>query len=96
MYLAKKFAFVAILLVSSLLNLVYFWRVIETIYMKGEEGEEHSHASISSKDEIPLSMLIPVLTLASLCIIMGVLWLAEVTIPALNKVNAMFGLVVIR
>jgi multicomponent Na+:H+ antiporter subunit D len=93
---AKKFAFVAILLVSSLLNLVYFWRVIETIYMKGEEGEEHSHASISSKDEIPLSMLIPVLTLASLCIVMGVLWLAEITIPALNKVNAMFGLVVIR
>ena len=93
---AKKFVFVVILLVSSLLNLVYFWRVIETMYMKGEEGEEHSHVSISSRDEIPLSMLIPILTLASLCIVMGVLWLAEITVPILNKVNAMFGLVVIR
>ncbi len=93
---AKKFVFLVILLVSSLLNLVYFWRVIETMYMKGEEGEEQVHASISSRDEIPLSMLIPTLTLASLCIIMGVLWLAEITVPVLNKVNVMFGLVVIR
>jgi len=81
---------------SSLLNLVYFWRVIETMYMKREEGEEHPLDSISSKDEIPLSMLIPVLTLASLCIVMGILWLAEIAIPILNKVNVMFGLVVIR
>jgi len=87
---------VAILLVSSLLNLVYFWRVIETMYMKGKEGEEHSHTSISSRDEIPFSMLIPLLTLASLCIVMGVLWLAGITIPILDKVNAMFGLAVIR
>jgi hypothetical protein len=66
------------------------------MYMKREEGEEHSLAPISSKDEIPLSMLIPVLTLASLCIVMGILWLAEIAIPILNKVNVMFGLVVTR
>jgi multicomponent Na+:H+ antiporter subunit D len=93
---AKKFAFVAILLVSSLLNLVYFWRVIETMYMKREEGEEHAHASMNSRDEIPLSMLIPVLGLAFLCMVMGVLWLTGITIPILNKVNAMFGLMVVR
>jgi multicomponent Na+:H+ antiporter subunit D len=93
---ARKFVFVAVMLVSSLLNLVYFWRVIETMYMKGGEGEEHSHSSISPRDEIPLSMLIPVLGLASLCMVMGVLWLAGITIPILNKVNAMFGLVVVR
>ncbi|MCW3129590.1 MAG: proton-conducting transporter membrane subunit [Methanophagales archaeon] len=61
---AGKFVFVAIMLLSTLLNLVYFWRVIETMYMKREEGEEHSSSSV--KDEIPLSMLIPILTLASL------------------------------
>jgi multicomponent Na+:H+ antiporter subunit D len=93
---AKKFVFVAILLVSSLLNLVYFWRVIETMYMKREEGEEHAHVSMSSRDEIPLSMLIPILTLALLCIVMGILWLAGITIPILDKVNAIFGLAVIR
>ena len=90
---AKQFVFVAVLLLSSLLNLVYFWRVIETMYMKREEGTEHSPTSSSSKNELPLSMLIPVLTLASLCIIMGILWLTKIPIPILNKVNIMFGLV---
>jgi len=87
---AGKFVFVAIMLLSTLLNLVYFWRVIETMYMKREEGEE-SHSS-SSKDEIPLSMLIPILTLASLCIIIGILWLTEIPIPILDQVNSLFGL----
>jgi len=86
---AGKFIFVAVMLLSSLLNLVYFWRVIEMLYMRREEGEEHSS---SSKNEIPLSMLIPVLTLASLCIIVGVLWLTEIPIPILDQVNALFGL----
>jgi len=90
---AKKIVFVVIILLSSLLNLVYFWRVIETLYMKREEGKEHSSTSSSSKNELPLSMLIPVLTLASLCIIMGILWLTKIPIPILNKVNVMFGLV---
>jgi NADH:ubiquinone oxidoreductase subunit 5 (subunit L)/multisubunit Na+/H+ antiporter MnhA subunit len=66
------------------------------MYMKRGEGEEHAHASVSSRDEIPLSMLIPILTLASLCIVMGILWLSEITVPILNRVNAMFGLAVIR
>jgi multicomponent Na+:H+ antiporter subunit D len=86
---AGKFIFVAIMLLSTLLNLVYFWRVIETMYMKREEGEKYSS---STKDEIPLSMLIPVLTLAFLCIIVGILWLTEIPIPILDQVNSLFGL----
>jgi len=90
-----KSIFVAVLLISSLLNLVYFWRVIETMYMKRAEGENHSHASHESdvqKEEVPLGMLLPIWVLASLCIIMGVLWLANVPMPILNQVNSMFGL----
>jgi multicomponent Na+:H+ antiporter subunit D len=90
---AKQFVFVAVLLLSSLLNLVYFWRVIETMYMKIGEGPEHTHPSHISRDEIPLGMLIPVLTLSSLCIIMGILWLTKIPIPILNRVNVLFGLV---
>jgi multicomponent Na+:H+ antiporter subunit D len=91
---AKQFVFVAVLLLSSLLNLVYFWRVIETMYMKVEEGTGHAHpSSHSPRDEIPLSMLIPVWTLSSLCIIMGILWLTKIPIPILNRVNVLFGLV---
>ena len=86
-----KFVFVAVMLLSTLLNLVYFWRVIEIMYMKREEGEKEEHSS-SSKNEIPLSMLIPVLILASLCIIVGILWLTGIPLPILDQVNALFGL----
>src|SRR4030043_468962 len=90
---ANQFTFEAVLLLSILLNLVYFWRVIETMYMKVEEGTDHTHTSHIPCNEIPLSMLIPILILASLCIIMGILWLTKIPIPILNKVNVMFGLV---
>ena len=90
---AKKIVFVAIILLSSLLNLVYFWRVIETMYMKRAEGEEHSTSTHVSKDEAPFGMLAPILILASLCIIMGFFWLAKVPMPILNQINNMFGLV---
>ena len=92
---AKKFFFVAVLLLSSLLNLVYFWRVIETMYMKRGKEQDHSHASHGShvqREEIPFGMLSPIWVLASLCIIMGILWLANVPTPILNQVNSMFGL----
>jgi len=89
---AKQFVFVAVLLLSSLLNLIYFWRVIETMYMKAENGGDHAHPSHVSRDEVPLGLLIPVLTLSSLCILMGILWLTKIPIPILNRVNILFGL----
>lgn len=88
----KKIIFVAVLLLSSLLNLVYFWRVIETMYMKRAEGGDPSHSTLISKDEAPFWMLAPILTLASLCIVMGVLWLAKIPMPILDQVNSLFGL----
>ncbi|MDI7260357.1 MAG: monovalent cation/H+ antiporter subunit D family protein [Thermodesulfobacteriota bacterium] len=88
----RNFFFVAVLLISSLLNLVYFWRVIETMYMKQEGDGHHSHSLHGTREEIPPGMLIPILLLSSLCIVMGVLWLAQVPIPMLDQVNLMFGL----
>jgi len=90
---AKKFFFVGVMLLSSLLNLVYFWRVIETLYMKRAETGDHSHGSHIPREEVPLGMLLPILVLASLCIIMGILWLAKVPTPILDRVNILFGLV---
>ncbi|MGQ9508078.1 MAG: monovalent cation/H+ antiporter subunit D family protein [Thermodesulfobacteriota bacterium] len=87
---AKQFFFVAVLLLSSLLNLIYFWRVIETMYMKvKEEGHESSHYS---KNEIPMGMLFPIWILSSLCVLMGIFWLAKIPIPILDRVNLLFGL----
>ncbi len=88
----KGYVFVAVLLISSLLNLVYFWRVIETMYMKHEEGGHSIHGFHGAKEDVPLGMLIPILLLASLCIGMGILWLAKIPIPILDQVNLMFGL----
>ncbi|NWF91556.1 MAG: monovalent cation/H+ antiporter subunit D family protein [Syntrophaceae bacterium] len=96
---AKKFFFVPVLLLSSLLNLIYFWRVIETMYMKRVEGKDSAHTSHElhlQKEEIPLGMLAPIWVLASLCVIMGILWLANIPIPLLNQINSTFGLGGIR
>jgi len=90
---AGKGIFVAVLLLSSLLNLVYFWRVIETMYMRKEETEEQRHPSKILKDEVPFTMLLPIGVLGSLCILMGILWLAKIPIPILDQVNILFGLV---
>ena len=55
----KQFVFVVVLLLSSLLNLVYFGRVLETLYMKKSDDSGHAHSSSSQRNEIPTSMLIP-------------------------------------
>lgn len=94
---AGNFIFMAIILLSTLLNLVYFWRVIEILYMRvGEGGPHHEYAEPVKRDEIPLLMLIPILILGSLCIIMGVIWLMEIPItgayPIMDNVNKLFGL----
>jgi multicomponent Na+:H+ antiporter subunit D len=88
---AKQFLFVAVLLLSSLLNLIYFWRVIETMYMKTQGEEDHGSSSYS-KHEIPMGMLIPIWILSSLCILMGIFWLAKIPIPILDRINLLFGL----
>jgi multicomponent Na+:H+ antiporter subunit D len=87
----KQFVFVGVLLLSSLLNLIYFWRVIELLYMKVHEGE-HGHVVAVPREEVPWSMLLPILILSSLCILVGLLWLTKIPIPILDEVNAMFRL----
>ncbi|MBN1455188.1 MAG: monovalent cation/H+ antiporter subunit D family protein [Methanomicrobia archaeon] len=92
---AGNFLFMAVILLSTLLNLVYFWRVIETLYMKvGEAGPHHEYEKPVKTDEIPLLMLIPILILGSLCIVMGIIWLTEIPIigavPIMDSVNKLF------
>jgi multicomponent Na+:H+ antiporter subunit D len=85
---AKQFVFVGVIFLSTLLMIVYFWRVIEFMYVKvGDEGPIEV-----KRDEIPKSMLVPVVVLGCLCFIMGIVWLMEIPMPVLDKVNSMFGL----
>ncbi|MHC1636279.1 MAG: monovalent cation/H+ antiporter subunit D family protein, partial [Candidatus Methanospirareceae archaeon] len=76
---AHQFVFMVVILLNSLLEIIYFWRVVELMYFKG--GEEVEVMS----DGIPLSMLFPTLILSALCIIIGILWLAEIPLPLINR-----------
>lgn len=64
----KQWVFLAVILASSLLNAVYFFRVIERIYLvKPEAGAD------ATRTETAPSMLVPVLILAAALVLLGVL-----------------------
>jgi multicomponent Na+:H+ antiporter subunit D len=68
---SSAWIFLGILLVSSLLNAVYFFRILEKMYLKPLTGEKIG----SQKDkirEVPPSMLIPTLLLAAGILVIGI------------------------
>ncbi len=85
---ASQYPFVAILLLSTLLNLVYFWRVIDRMYFVGHEEATDGG---ESESELPLSMLVPMLILAALCIILGIFWLTELPLPLFYEILSDLG-----
>lgn len=91
---AVEYAFVAVILASTLLNLVYFWRVIERMYFVRKEEEEEGENEMK-RDEAPVSMVVPALILGALCVIVGILWLAGTETPLLpiveQAVNTLLG-----
>ena len=87
---AGQYIFVAVIFFSTLLMIVYFWRVIETMYIRVEEGK--GSGSEITVDEMPMSMLTPTLILAFLCFVIGIVWLSGVPSPILDGVNSGFGL----
>lgn len=83
---AAQYPFVAVLLLSGLLNLVYFWRVIDQMYFVKHKGTENAGDGAGKAKSIPLSMVAPILILASLCIIMGIIWLTDIPLPLINHI----------
>ncbi|NVM24205.1 MAG: hypothetical protein HWN68_20805, partial [Desulfobacterales bacterium] len=88
----SAYVFVGVLLLSSLLNLVYFWRVIERMYFVKPEEETDGGEREAKKDEIPISMLVPMLILAILCIVVGILWLTVAPSSLINETFLRFGM----
>ena len=89
---ASQYPFVAILLLSTLLNLVYFWRVIDRMYFVGHgHGHEEATDGGESEGSLPLSMLVPMLILAALCIILGIFWLTELPLPLFHEILSDLG-----
>lgn len=67
---AGQWAFVVALLVSSLVNAILFFRIIEVGFF-GNNSEPDVEAEIVVRNEAPLTMLIPTVTAAALVIIFG-------------------------
>ena len=88
---AGQFPFIAVIFFSTLLMVFYFWRVIEFMYIRVGDEEERA----VEKEEAPWSMVIPVVVLALLCFIMGLVWIFELPFPIMDAVNARLGLGVV-
>jgi multicomponent Na+:H+ antiporter subunit D len=75
---AKQWFFIAVILISSLLNAVYFFRVIELAFFKPYNSGHpapHTPAADEEKagmDEMPWSMLIPTLIIAAGVVLLGI------------------------
>lgn len=82
---ANMWVFVVVILLSSLLNVVYFWRVFENVFF-GHMPED------IVKTEVPLSMRIPIVIAAILCLVFGLMayWpLDNVIEPAVRSLLGM-------
>lgn len=79
----SNWIFVAALVISSLLNAVYFFRVLERIYLKPQaESDDAAVATAAAAREAPAVMLIPTLTLAAGLLVLGLVnaWIVTTVI----------------
>jgi len=71
---AKKWHFLAVILISSLLNAIYFFRIIEKIFFKPLLKKKKSKDESSLERSEPfLSMLVPTLVLAAAIVLFGLM-----------------------
>ena len=68
---AGAWVFVVALVLSSLMGLIYFFRVFESAYLKAPEGSQEG--TPPPRQELPLHMLAPILVLMATVLIVGLL-----------------------
>ncbi len=71
---AKQWVFAITLLISSLINAILFFRIIEKAYLAPLNGTTHDHGHeevVIARDEAPADLLIPILIMATIIIILG-------------------------
>jgi multicomponent Na+:H+ antiporter subunit D len=69
---AENWLFLAVILISSLLNAVYFFRVLEKVYMKNPDAEEPIPDHAGERNEVQPSMLYPTLVFAAGLVLIGI------------------------
>ncbi|NBC28162.1 MAG: NADH/ubiquinone/plastoquinone (complex I) [Bacteroidetes bacterium] len=75
----SNWLFLAVILISSLLNAVYFFRILEKVYMKNPSKGQEAPAE-AAQDDVPFSMLGPTALLAAALIVIGFANVAIVTV----------------
>lgn len=66
----KMWIYIAVIIISSLLNAVYFFRIIEFAFMR--EAVTELTSRLKSRLELPLTMLLPIIILSGLVLILGI------------------------
>lgn len=64
--------FIVVIVISSLLNAVYFFRVIELGYLRKDDITADSVQGQGSASELPVSMLVPILVLGIGILVIGI------------------------
>ncbi|WP_421774097.1 complex I subunit 5 family protein [Gracilimonas sp.] len=62
----------AVILISSLLNAVYFFRIIEKIYLNNPDAEEATETEAVQNDEVGFSMMFPMAVMAIGLLLVGI------------------------
>ncbi len=76
----QQWLYIVVIIVSSLLNAVYFFRVIEQAYLRKAEGEAKPEETLASVEiaiknrgpELPYVMLVPIVVLGAGILLLGV------------------------
>jgi multicomponent Na+:H+ antiporter subunit D len=69
---AGDWFFILPLIISSLLSAVYFFRVIETAFLKQPIQTDATASALSGRQELPVPMLTPIIILATGVLVLGV------------------------
>lgn len=67
----ENWLFLAVILISSLLNAVYFFRIIEKVYMKDPDKPDEKTLEVAEYNEVSGSMLSPTVLLAVSLFVIG-------------------------
>jgi len=62
----------AVILISSLLNAVYFFRILEKVYLNNPEAESPEESEVVEKDEVGFSMMFPMAVMAIGLLLVGI------------------------
>ncbi len=75
----SRWLFVVVLLLSSVLNAAYFFRVLERMYLNRPGADPEEGEAAAAPAEAPLGMLLPTLALASGLLVIGLgnVWIVD-------------------